>query len=64
MKNTTLLNVRVKPEMLSDLNRISDHLDVPYSQIVREAISEKVTELSANNPELKKLLKKQMALQS
>ncbi|MDQ3748039.1 MAG: BrnA antitoxin family protein [Acidobacteriota bacterium] len=64
MKNKTLINVRVKPEMIEDLNKISNHLDVPYSQIVREAINEKVNQLVAGNPELKKILKKSLALQS
>lgn len=54
----TLLNVRVKQETVDELNQISEVLDVPYSQIVREAIKEKIEKLQIEKPELKKLLKK------
>lgn len=53
----TLLNVRVKQETVTDLNKISEHLDIPYSQIVREAIKEKVEKLTVEYPQLKKILK-------
>ena len=64
MKNKILLNIRVKPELVDDLNKISSHLEIPYSQIVREAINEKVVRLIVDNPELKEILEKPLALQS
>ena len=60
MKNNVLLNVRIKQETIAELNKISTVLEVPYSQLVRQAISEKIEELKAKNPEVKKIL----ALQS
>ena len=72
MKNNVLLNVRVKQETIENLNKISDVLEIPYSQFVREAISEKMEKLKAKNPEIKEILnsipelktKKSLALQA
>ena len=51
----TLLNVRVKQETVVELNQISEVLDIPYSQIVREAIKEKIEKLRIENPNLPRI---------
>jgi hypothetical protein len=56
MAKDTLLNLRVKQETVAKLNKVSDYLDVPYSQIVRDAINEKLEKLQLEKPELKSLL--------
>lgn len=60
----TLLNVRVKQETVTELNKISEFLEVPYSQIVREAIKEKIDKLRIQHPNLEKVLTDSVALQS
>lgn len=47
-----LLNIRVKDELIERLNEVSAHLDIPYSQIVREAIDEKLERLEREHPKL------------
>lgn len=60
----TLLNVRVKQETVVELNQISEVLDIPYSQIVREAIKEKIEKLKIENPSLQQIPAAEVALQS
>lgn len=58
----TLLNVRVKQETVIELNQISEVLEIPYSQIVREAIKEKLEKMRIENPALQQV--KEVATQS
>lgn len=40
-----LINFRIPENLADDLKEVSDGLDVPQSQIVRDAVKEKVAEL-------------------
>ena len=53
-----LLNLRVTPDTIDRLNITSNTLDIPYSQIIREAINEKLEKLQSESPKLKKALRK------
>jgi len=53
-----LLNLRVSEEFNERLARASEVLDIPYSQIVREAVSEKLDVLEAEHPEIKRRKKR------
>lgn len=44
------LNFRVKPEFVAELNSVAKTLEVPASQIVREAVREKLAELKRTHP--------------
>jgi predicted DNA-binding protein len=48
-----LLNFRVSEEFSERLNKASEILDIPYSQIVREAVNEKLERLAKRHPELR-----------
>ena len=52
MKNE-MIKVRVEQRDKEILAIFSETLDVPISQIVREAIREKISELQEQNPEIK-----------
>lgn len=51
MKNDHI-SVKLNEKDKENLTEISALLDVPFSQIVREAINEKVTELKRSHPKL------------
>jgi predicted DNA-binding protein len=48
-----LLNIRVNDEVITKLNAVSERLGIPYSQIVRQAIDEKLESLEKIYPQLK-----------
>lgn len=48
-----MLNLRVTEDLIEQLNRASAVLDVPYAQLVREAVKEKLAELATKHPELR-----------
>lgn len=49
-----LLNVRVKEETIRQLNAVACALEIPYSQIVREAIKEKTERILRKNPAIRR----------
>lgn len=48
-----LLNLRVSEDFFERLNKAATLLDIPYSQLVREAVNEKVQRLAKQHPELR-----------
>jgi len=48
-----LLNFRVSEDFSERLNRAAQILHIPYSQIVREAVNEKLERLAEQHPELR-----------
>ena len=58
---TKLLNLRVTDDFNDRLGRASNFLQIPYSQIVREAVAEKLDALEAQHPEIKKRRAKRAA---
>lgn len=46
------INIELKKELVDELKGISNAIEVPYAQIVREAIFEKITQLKQNHPRL------------
>lgn len=51
-RKNILLNLRVSEDFNDRLARASEVLDVPYSQIVREAVTEKLDALEKEHPEI------------
>jgi predicted DNA-binding protein len=51
-----LLNLRVSEDFNKRLNRAAEILDRPYSQIVREAVDEKLAQIAEQYPKHKKEL--------
>lgn len=51
MKNEQII-VRISENEKAELNQISEQIDVPFSQITREAIREKIAELKRTHPRL------------
>ncbi len=49
MKNDQIF-VRMSEEEKSELTQISEQIDVPFSQITREAIREKISALKRTHP--------------
>lgn len=49
------LGVRVSSEKEAEVKRIAKLLDVPYSQILREGLDAKLSELRRTHPKLKDL---------
>jgi predicted DNA-binding protein len=47
-----LMNLRVTDEFAARLNRAAEVIDRPVSQIVREAVNEKLEQLARKHPEL------------
>lgn len=60
-QKTKLLNLRVSDEFNDRLARAAEALDIPYSQIVREAVTEKLDQLETEHPEIKKRRAKRAA---
>lgn len=54
-----LMNIRIKEDALKQLAAIAHALEVPYSQIVREAIREKTERLMRDDPRVKEALSTQ-----
>jgi predicted transcriptional regulator len=52
-QKTKLLNLRVSDEFNDRLSRIAEVLDIPYSQIIREAVTEKLDKLTQQHPALR-----------
>lgn len=52
-KKTTSVNVRLREGERQELDDIAEVLDVPTSQIVREAVREQVAKLKKRHPKLK-----------
>lgn len=48
-----LMNIRMKEDALKQLAKIANALEVPYSQIVREAIREKTERLMRDDPRVR-----------
>lgn len=46
------INIELKKELADELKGISNTIEVPYAQIVREAISEKLINLKQTHPRL------------
>lgn len=46
MTKDKLLNLRVSQSLIDDLQETAKRLDVPYSQIIRDAVREKLDELN------------------
>lgn len=53
----TMWNMKATPGFIKRLNKTAEVLDRPASQIVREAVAEKIEELAKSNPALKAALK-------
>lgn len=46
------INIEMNNELLTELKTISTIIEIPYAQIVREAIYEKIADLKQNHPRL------------
>ena len=55
-RKTVMLNLKVSEDFERKLKTSSAVLDVPYSQIIREAVSEKLDALAQTNPKLREAL--------
>lgn len=55
------LNMRASARWLARVRQASDALEKPVSQIVREAVDEKLDELAAKYPELSRRAQQQRA---
>lgn len=53
-KKTVMLNFKGSEGFRERLQKAAEVLDKPYSQIVREATSEKLDELATEHPELQR----------
>jgi predicted transcriptional regulator len=51
-------NLRASPGFIARLNKTAEVLDVPASQIVREAVAERIEKVAKNNPRLAAALRK------
>lgn len=58
MTKEKLINVRVTETTLRELVQVASVLDVPYSQIVRDAIREKCDRLKDSSPAVKEIFRK------
>lgn len=54
-----LMNIRIKEDALKQLTVIAGALEIPYSQIVREAIREKTERLIRDDPRVKQAVDSQ-----
>ncbi len=54
MKKNDTLQIRTETQLRERLKATAKVLDIPASQIVREAISEKLARLAETRPELRK----------
>lgn len=55
------LNLKASSDFVDKLNQASAVLDIPYSQIIRSAVDEKLSELAQTNPALKTALEEEPA---
>lgn len=49
-----LMNIRINEDALKKLTAVAGVLEIPYSQLVREAIREKTDRILRENPSVKK----------
>lgn len=55
MIKTTQIAARIKETEREELRQVAETLDIPESQIIREAVREKVTELQKTHPKLQEI---------
>lgn len=55
MSKEKRLNVRTDKLTLAKLNKAAKVTDIPYAQIVREAVKEKLSALAEQHPEINKV---------
>jgi hypothetical protein len=53
MNKTTQIAARIKETERNELTEIATTLDVPESQIIREAVREKIAQLKETHPKLR-----------
>ena len=46
------INIEANEEFIEELRQISKKIEIPYAQIAREAIAEKIIALKATHPRL------------
>ncbi|HEX8267456.1 MAG TPA: hypothetical protein VF596_18800 [Pyrinomonadaceae bacterium] len=50
MTKETRINTRVSPQVADDLREVAEALEIPASQIIRQAVKEKIAEIKQTNP--------------
>ena len=49
-RKSKMLNIRISKTLKSELFRVAEALDVPASQIIREAVRQKILKMRAGRP--------------